>query len=85
MCENKIAFYSKGFTIQNSSAKYELWFKYPGIVKKKKSLIAVAMQNTERVFILFLLIIHTVSRSSHLEPSTLKTTLNQFSCENSIP
>ena len=36
------------------------------------------MQNTKKVFILFLQIIHTDFRSSYLEASTLKGTLNQF-------
>ena len=38
----------------------------------KKSLRAVVTKNIERFFILFLRIIHTDFRSSHLEPSTLK-------------
>ena len=36
------------------------------------------MQNTKKVFTLFLRIIHTDFRSSYWEASTLKGTLNQF-------
>ena len=39
---------------------------------KKKSFSAVVMQNIEKVFVLFLYIIHTDFRSTHLEPSTSK-------------
>ena len=39
---------------------------------KKKSFSMVVMQNIEKVFILFLQIIHTDFRSNPLEPSALK-------------
>ena len=39
---------------------------------KKKFFGAVVMQNIEKVFILFLRIIYTDFKSSHVEPSTLE-------------
>ena len=56
--------------IENSSAEYRLWFECSWNYKKNPS--AVVMRIIEKVFILFLRIIHTDLRSSHLEPWTLR-------------
>ena len=53
-------FFSKELIIQNASAKYKLWIKYSGILKK--FLNALVTQNIKKVFIFFLRIIHRYFR-----------------------